>query len=92
MTQEAHELLQKALELPENERAELAGNLISSLDTTIDPDVDAAWQAEVARRAQEVESGKVKTVPWEQVRQKARALVNALAPCLLDEFHNSTEN
>jgi hypothetical protein len=28
MTQEARELLQKALALPENERAELAGNLI----------------------------------------------------------------
>ena len=76
MTQEAHELLQKALALPENERAELAGNLISSLDTTVDPDVDAAWQAEVARRAQEVELGEVKTVPWEVVRQKGRSLLD----------------
>ncbi len=48
MTQEAHELLQKALALPENERAELAGNLIASLDETVDQDVDAAWQQEVA--------------------------------------------
>jgi hypothetical protein len=42
MTQEARELLQKALALPDNERAELAGSLISSLDATVDPDVDAA--------------------------------------------------
>jgi hypothetical protein len=42
MTQEAQELLQKALALPDNERAELAGTLISSLDATVDPDVDAA--------------------------------------------------
>ena len=76
MTQEAHELLQKALALPENERAELAGTLISSLDTTVDPDVDAAWQNEVARRLQEVQTGKVKTVSWEQVRQKGRALLD----------------
>ena len=76
MTQEAHELLQKALALPENERAELAGNLISSLDARIDPDVDAAWQQEVARRAQEVQSGKVKTVPWKEVRRKGRALLD----------------
>src|SRR2546422_6582186 len=47
MTQEARELLQKALALPENERAELAGNLISSLDATVDQDVDATWQQEV---------------------------------------------
>ena len=46
MTQEAHELLQKALALPENERAELAGNLIASLDATVDQDADAAWQQE----------------------------------------------
>ncbi len=76
MTHEAHELLQKALALPENERAELAGNLISSLETTVDPDADAAWQAEVARRAQELDSGKVKTVPWEEVRQKGRSLLD----------------
>jgi putative addiction module component (TIGR02574 family) len=76
MTQEAHELLQKALALPENERAELAGNLISSLETTIDPDVDAAWQDEVSRRAREVQSGKVKTVAWEDVRRKGRSLLD----------------
>jgi putative addiction module component (TIGR02574 family) len=76
MTQEAHELLQKALALPENERAELAGNLISSLETAVDADVDAAWQHEVSRRLQEVQSGDVKTVPWEDVRKKARTLLH----------------
>jgi len=76
MTQEAHELLQRALALPENERAELAGNLISSLDTRIDPDVDAAWQNEVVRRAQEVQSGKVKAVPWEEVQRKGHSLLH----------------
>jgi putative addiction module component (TIGR02574 family) len=76
MTQEAHELLQKALALPESERAELAGSLISSLDTTVDPDVDAAWQNEVAHRLEEVQSGKVKTVSWEEVRQKGRILLD----------------
>src|SRR6266550_7545877 len=76
MTQEAHELLQKALALPENERAELAGNLISSLDATIDQDADAAWQQEVVRRLHEVQSGKVETVSWEEVQQKGRTLLH----------------
>ena len=70
MTQETHDLLQKALALSESERAELAGNLLSSLDTTVDPDVDAAWQDEVARRMDEVQSGKVKTIPWPEVRER----------------------
>jgi putative addiction module component (TIGR02574 family) len=76
MTQEARELLEKALALPDNERAELAGNLISSLDATVDPDVDAAWQAEVMRRLHEVQSGKVATISWEEVQQKGRTLLD----------------
>jgi len=76
MTQEAQELLQKALALPDNERAELAGNLISSLDATVDPDVDAAWQQEVVRRLLEVQSGKVATISWEEVQQKGRSLLH----------------
>jgi len=76
MTQEARDLLQKALALPENERAELAGNLLSSLDTAIGQDVDANWQQEVARRLEEVQSGKVETIPWEEVQQKGRKLLH----------------
>ena len=76
MTERTQELLQKALSLPDSERAELAGSLIDSLDTTIDPDVDAAWQEEIARRAGDVRSGKVSTVPWPEVQRKARALLD----------------
>jgi len=76
MTHEAYELLQKALALSENERAELAGSLLSSLDTTVDQDVDAAWQQEVALRLRELQSGKVETIPWEELRQKGRKLLS----------------
>ena len=76
MKHDAQELLQKALGLPENERAELAGNLIASLDGKVDPDVDVAWQQEVARRAREVQSGQVKTVEWEEVERKGRSLLD----------------
>lgn len=73
---EASEILKKALALPDHERAELAGDLIDSLDTTVDEDTEAAWQEEIARRLREVESGKVRTVPWDEVRRKGRALLN----------------
>jgi putative addiction module component (TIGR02574 family) len=76
MTQEAQELLQKALALPEQERAELAGNLIASLDKIVDQDAEAAWQQEIVRRAREVESGAVETVSWEKVKQKGRTLLH----------------
>lgn len=76
MTHDAQELLQKALTLPDHERAELAGTLIASLDEVEDPNVEAAWQEEVARRSEEVRSGNVKTVSWESVQKKARALLD----------------
>ena len=76
MTERTQELLQKALSLPDNERAELAGSLIASLDTNIDPDVDAAWQTEIARRADELRSGKISTISWPQVQKEARSLLD----------------
>jgi putative addiction module component (TIGR02574 family) len=76
MTREAKEILEKALALSDNERAEVAGNLIASLDTNVDPDSDAAWQAEVARRWDEVRSGRVKTISLNEVKQRARTLLH----------------
>ena len=76
MMQEAQELLKKALALPDKERADLAGNLIDSLDDTVDEDAEAAWQAEIVRRLEEVRSGKVKTTSWDEVRRKGRALLD----------------
>ncbi len=61
MTEEVNELLKKAMALPENERAELAGSLLDTLDETVDQDVEAAWQNEIALRIQELDSGKSKT-------------------------------
>ncbi len=73
---EAGELLKHALTVPEKERAELASSLIDSLDPTVDTDAEIAWQSEVAGRLEEVESGRVKTVSWEEVRRKGRTLLN----------------
>jgi putative addiction module component (TIGR02574 family) len=50
--------------------------LIDSLDDTVDENVEAAWQEEVARRLEEVRSGKVKATSWEDVRQQGRTLLN----------------
>jgi putative addiction module component (TIGR02574 family) len=71
---EASELLKHALTLSEKERAELASSLIDSLDPTVDTDVEITWQEEIARRLEEIESGRVKTIPWEE--GKGRALLD----------------
>jgi putative addiction module component (TIGR02574 family) len=73
---EAGELLKRALTLSDKERAELASDLIDSLDPTVDPDAELAWQEEIARRLLEIESGRVKTISWDEVRRKGRDLLN----------------
>jgi putative addiction module component (TIGR02574 family) len=70
MTQQVSELLQKALSLSEEERAELAGSLIESLDAAFDQAAEAAWNEEIARRIADLDSGKAKTIPWEVVRSR----------------------
>ena len=63
MTERARKLLHDAMELPVSERAALAADLIASLDGEPQQDVEAAWAAEVERRARESHSD----VPWETV-------------------------
>jgi putative addiction module component (TIGR02574 family) len=73
MTEEVNELLKKAMALPENERAELAGSLLDTLDEAVDVDVEAAWQNEIALRIRELDSGKSETIPWSDVRSRLAA-------------------
>ena len=73
MTKQALELLQKALTLPEADRAALAGSLLESLDQVVDTDAEIAWQSEVSRRISDLDSGKAKTVPWEELRSSLAA-------------------
>jgi putative addiction module component (TIGR02574 family) len=75
MMQDAQELLKKALALPDRERADLAGGLIDSLDDNVDENAEAAWQEEIVRRLEDVQSGKVKTTSWDEVRRKGRTLL-----------------
>lgn len=71
------DVLRDATELSEQDRAALAGFLIESLEAEPDPDVEAAWAAEIERRVQEIEAGTAKTVPWEEVRQRLLDRLNA---------------
>jgi putative addiction module component (TIGR02574 family) len=63
-------VLAQALQLPPEERADVAKRLIASLDDPADGDVEAAWLAEVERRLQDVDRGTAKFEPWEVVRAR----------------------
>lgn len=70
MMSDAARLLEEALKLPAEARAALAGSLLDSLDEVVDEDVEQASALEIARRLEEVQSGKVRAVPWAEARRR----------------------
>ncbi|MGH8687432.1 MAG: addiction module protein [Burkholderiales bacterium] len=66
------ELKQKAAQLPDAERAELALSLIESLDGPGDPDVEEAWRLEIERRIGQIDRGEVQLVPGDEVFARLR--------------------
>jgi len=76
MSQDVSELLKKALALPAEARAALAGSLLESLDETLDESAEEEWNREIARRIGELDSGKVKPVPWSEARRQISAILN----------------
>ena len=70
MTQQALDLLQKALSLSEEERAALADSLLASLDISVEEGAKKAWEEEISRRIVDIDSGKAKMIPWEEVREE----------------------
>jgi len=69
MNTTAKQLYDNALHLPDSERAELAAWLIESLDPDVDREVDEAWDAEIKRRIDELDSERVTAVPWPEARR-----------------------
>lgn len=69
MNTTAKQLYDNALQLPDSERSELAAWLIESLDPEVDRDVESAWDVEIKRRIDELDSGAVTAVPWPEARR-----------------------
>jgi putative addiction module component (TIGR02574 family) len=63
-------VLEEALRLPAEARAAIAGRLIESLDDSVDEDAEAAWSKEIARRIDDLDKGKIKTVSWSVARRQ----------------------
>lgn len=67
-------LRDELLALPLDERAEFAAELLASLDdedSLDDPvEVDLAWRDELSRRSEQIATGTVATVGWDQVLER----------------------
>lgn len=65
----------EAMHLPISSRAELAEKLVESLDFSEDGDIQQAWASEAIKRRDDVRSGKVKTIPGEDVLAEVRQMI-----------------
>ena len=72
MTEAAEQLKPQLLQLPSGDRAALARFLIDSLNGETDVDAEDAWDAELARRAEEIRSGQAQGEPAAQVLAELR--------------------
>ena len=70
MHKAAHEVLADALRLEPDARAEVAAELLASLDGPADPDAEAAWDAEIDRRIAAIEAGTIQLEPWSEVKRR----------------------
>ena len=70
MFKPAQTVLAEALRLDVDARAELAAELLKSLDGPADPDAEAAWAAEIERRVEALEAGPMDLEPWEDVKRR----------------------
>ncbi|NKC14262.1 MAG: hypothetical protein GKR94_19390 [Gammaproteobacteria bacterium] len=62
-----------ALALPLDERAELARDLVASLDGPPEPDVTAQWDAELCRRINRLRRGQATLIDADDVIARVRA-------------------
>lgn len=70
MTRAARKLFEDVLALPEDERLELASEIIASLDGEPDEGWDAAWMAEADRRADAARQRGESGTEWTLVRDR----------------------
>ncbi len=67
------ELKREAMHLDPTERASLARELLVSLDSLSEPEVELLWLEEAERRRLRVEAGETQLVPMDEVFAQVRA-------------------
>jgi len=73
MARELRDLVAEALELPLTARAELASELLDSLEEISEEEADPLWAEEGERRYAEYKAGRIESVPADDVFARLRS-------------------
>ena len=68
----SEKIYEQALDLPINDRLLLIDKLLRCTNLPTQEEIDQAWSREVEIRSQELENGKAKLIPGEEVFKKIR--------------------
>ncbi|PKM18503.1 MAG: hypothetical protein CVV11_14440 [Gammaproteobacteria bacterium HGW-Gammaproteobacteria-15] len=74
-TAQLESITNAAMTLPEKQRAKLAHDLMASLDGPADISVTEAWDAEICRRINDIQSGKAELLDADEAIARARAKI-----------------
>ena len=69
-------LFDEAQSLSAKQQRQLADRLYKGLPLFADSQIEAEWEEEIKQRLDEIESGKVKLVPWEEVEKSMKRIRN----------------
>lgn len=72
MAELAEKIYEQALNLPIDDRLTLIDKLLVSTNLPTREDIDRAWAEEVERRCEELDKGKAKLIPGDEVFAKIR--------------------
>jgi putative addiction module component (TIGR02574 family) len=69
MADKAQQLFEEALALPPEARAALAYDLLGTVGSEVEQEVDEAWRVELKSRVAELERGEGRSIPWSEARR-----------------------
>ena len=69
------QIVEETRSLPPDVVAELVDRILAARHGGIEPDVEAAWKTEARRRAGEIESGQVQSIPAEESLARMRKII-----------------
>jgi putative addiction module component (TIGR02574 family) len=67
------QIVEEARHWPPEKVGELVERLTEDLHA-VNPEIEAAWQTEIARRVREIQSGEVQGIPGEEVSARVRKI------------------
>jgi len=73
MSRDLKDIAAEVLELPLTARAELASQLLESLDDLSEEENEQLWAQEAERRYAEYKAGRIEAVPAEEVFERLRS-------------------